>query len=115
MSGGGWAQAGRTAILTVVILLVVVIGGSLLVEAVVSSGAKSTTSPHVFAGPTGFTADLESGKVTSVSADTQSQIIVVGLSDGSDYTVAYPDQIRLDRLLLKHPTVRYSVDGKASQ
>jgi hypothetical protein len=115
VSGGGWAQAGRTAILTVVILLVVVIGGGLLIEAVVQHGAKSTTSRHVFAGPTGFTADLASGKVTSVSADTQSQIIVVRLSVGSDYTVAYPHQTRLDRLLLKHPTVHYSVDGKARQ
>jgi hypothetical protein len=115
MSGGGWAQAGRTAILTVVILLVVVIGGSLLIEAVVQGGAKSTTSPRVFAGPTGFTADLESGNVTAVSADTQSQIIVVSLCDGSDYTVAYPDQMRLDRLLLKHPTVHYSVDSETRQ
>jgi len=114
MSGGGWAQAGRTAILTVVILLVVVIGGSMLIEAVVQLGAKATT-PHVFAGATGFTADLASGKVTSVSADTQSQTIAVGLADGSDYTVAYPSQARLDRLLLKHPTVHYSVDGKVRQ
>jgi hypothetical protein len=114
VSGGGWAQAGRTAILTVVILLVVIIGGSMLIEAVVQHGAKAT-SPHVFAGPTGFTADLASAKVTSVRADAKSQTIVVGLTDGSDYTTAYPSQARLDRLLLKHPTVHYSVDGKVRQ
>jgi len=114
VSSGGWAQAGRTAILTVVILLVVVIGGSMIIEAVVHHGAEAT-SPHVFAGPTSFTADLASGRVTSVSADTQSQTIVVGLTDGSDYTVAYPSQARLDHLLLKHPTVHYSVDGKVRQ
>jgi hypothetical protein len=114
VSNGGWAQAGRTAILTVVILLVVIIGGSMLVEALVQHGAKAT-SPHVFAGPTGFTADLASGNVTSVRADAQSQTIVVRLTDGSEYTGAYPSQARLDRLLLKHPTVHYSVDGKVRQ
>jgi hypothetical protein len=35
MSNGGWAQAGRTAILTVVILIVVVIGVSMLIEALI--------------------------------------------------------------------------------
>jgi len=114
VSGGGWAQAGRTALLTVVILLVVVIGGSLLVEALVQHGAKAT-SPHIFAGPASFTADLASGKVTSVKADTSSQTIVVGFNDGSDYTVAYPSQARLDRLLLKYPAVHYWVDGKVRQ
>jgi hypothetical protein len=113
-SGGGWAQAGRTAILTVVILLVIVIAGSMLIEAFVQHGAKAT-NPHIFAGATGFTADLASGEVTSVRADAQSQTIVVGLTDGSNYTVAYPSRARLDRLLIKHPTVRYSVDGKVRQ
>ena len=115
MSNGGWAQAGRTAILTVVILIAVVIAGSMLVEALVQGGASKATNVHVFAGEKGFTADLASGKVTSVMADSQSQIIVAGLADGSDYTVAYPSQARLDRLLREHPAVQYSVDGKVRQ
>jgi hypothetical protein len=116
VSNGGWAQAGRTAILTVVILIVVVIAGSALVEALVQRGGASTaTNVHVFAGEKGFTADLANGQVISVKADTQSQTIAVGLADGSDYTVAYPSQARLDRLLREHPGVHYSADGKIRQ
>jgi hypothetical protein len=77
VSNGGWAQAGRTAILTVVILIVV-IAGSALVEALVQRGGASTaTNVHVFAGEKGFTADLANGQVISVKADTQSQTIAV--------------------------------------
>ena len=115
MSKGGWAQAGRTAILTVVILIVVVIAGSMVVEAVVQHGDAKATSVHIFVGEKGFTADLASGKVTSVKAGTTNQTLEVQLTDGSSYTVAYPDQSTVDRLLAKHPGVSYSVDGTVRQ
>jgi hypothetical protein len=115
VSNGGWAQAGRTAILTVVILIVVVIAGSALVEALVQSGASNATNVHVFAGEKSFTTDLTGGKVTSVKADLTNQTLEVQLYDGSSYTVAYPDQSTVARLLAKHPGVGYSVDGKVRQ
>jgi hypothetical protein len=100
----------------VVILIVAVIAGSMLVEALVQGGgASKATSAHIFAGEKGFTADLASGKVTSVKAGTTNQTLEVQLTDGSSYTVAYPDQSTVDRLLAKHPGVSYSVDGTVRQ
>jgi hypothetical protein len=87
----------------------------LLVLAAASGCATETTVGPVFSGPESFTADVTSGKVASVEADTSSQTLAVELTDGSSYIAAYPDLAMVDTLLDEHPSVSYSVDGKVRQ
>ena len=51
----------------------------MIVEALVQGGgASKATDVHVFAGEKGFTADLASGKVTSVKADNSARQAPLG-------------------------------------
>ncbi len=87
----------------------------LLVLAAASGCATKTTAGPVFSGPKSFTADVTSGKVASVKADTSLQTLAVELSDGTSYTTAYTDLATVDKLLGEHPNVSYSVDGEVRQ
>jgi hypothetical protein len=93
--------------LALVIVLLVLAAGS-------GCATKTTVSP-LFVGPKSFAADLASGKVASVKADTTCQTLSVKLTDGSTYETAYPELKTLDRMMADHPGVSYSVDGKVRQ
>ena len=93
--------------LALVIVLLVLAAGN-------GCATKTTVSP-VFAGPKSFTADLTSGKVASVKADTTYQTLSVKLTNGSTYETAYPELKTLDRMMAEHPGVSYSVDGRVRQ
>ena len=94
-------------LLTLVLLLLAIGSGC--------SPESTTEVGRVFSGPESFTTDVTNGKVASVQATTSDQVLSVGLTDGSSYTVPYLDLKTVDQMLAERPGVSYTVDGKVRQ